>query len=79
MKTKTNSAEIHPQLSYKGHPVDGVLVQSCGQYTQHNTKVKSSVGPWQVQSLKSATIKNLTWHGMLSQMLVVLVVKTKKS
>jgi hypothetical protein len=58
--------------------VDGVLVQSCGHYTQHNTKVKSSVGPWQVQSLKSATIKSdMAWN--VITMLVVLVVKTKKS
>jgi hypothetical protein len=44
---------------------------------KHNTKVESSVGPWQVQSLKSATIKSgMAWN--VITMLVVLVVKTKK-
>jgi hypothetical protein len=45
---------------------------------KHNTKVKSSVGTWQVQSLKSARIKSgMAWN--VITMLVVLVVKTKKS
>ncbi len=56
--------------------MDGVvLVQSlCDQYTQHNTKVKTSVGPWQVQSLKSATMKSdMGWN-----VITMLVVITKQ-
>ncbi len=30
VKPNINSAEVHPQLSNNGHPVDGVLVVGAG-------------------------------------------------
>jgi len=30
VKLNINSVEVHPQLSYNGHPVDGVLVGAAG-------------------------------------------------
>jgi hypothetical protein len=33
MKPNINSAEIHPQLSNKGHPMDGVLVANIHSIT----------------------------------------------
>ncbi len=42
-----NSVEVHPQLSHKGHPVDGVLVGAGSVYPNgmdHSTPEKDEPG-----------------------------------
>jgi hypothetical protein len=34
VKPNINSVEVHPRLSYKGHPEDGVLVGACSLWPQ---------------------------------------------
>ncbi len=47
MKPNINSVEVHPQVSNKGHPVDGVLV---GAGSLRPKKVKVGVGSPKVWS-----------------------------
>jgi hypothetical protein len=36
--TNINSVEVHPQLSYNGHPVDGALVGAGSLWLEKTTK-----------------------------------------
>jgi hypothetical protein len=47
VKPEINSVEVHPQLSHKGHPVDGVLVGAGSVYPNgmdHSTPEEDEPG-----------------------------------
>jgi len=65
VKPNINSVEVHPQLSNKGHPVDGVLVSAglvapCPQVA--NSSVKTPYYVPKILPMPVALAKNCDQH-----------------